>query len=129
MLRSDRSRHLYISGQTGAGKTGTLELFALSDIFHNQGYAIIDPHGDFAVNNLRFIPGSRLQDVVYFSPAATAYPLGFNPLEVIDPKYKNNISSEVIGVLKRMLAESWGPLFEYILRYTIMPLLDLRQHN
>ena len=124
MLRTDRSRHVYIIGQTGAGKSGTLELFALSDIFHGQGYAIIDPHGDFAVNNMRFIPGSRLQDVVYFNPADTAYPLGFNPLEVTDPKYKTNISSEVIGVLKRMFGESWGPRLEYILRYTILALLD-----
>ncbi len=124
MLRYDRSRHVYIIGQTGAGKSGLLELFALSDIFHGQGYAIIDPHGDFAINNMRFIPGSRLQDVVYFNPADTQYPLGFNPLEVSDPNMKSNISSEVIGVLKRMFAESWGPRLEYILRYTILALLD-----
>lgn len=124
MLRSDRSRHVYIIGQTGAGKSGTLELFALSDIFHGHGYAIIDPHGDFAVNNMRFIPGSRLEDVIYFNPADTAYPLGFNPLEVTDPGQKTNISSEVIGVMKRMFGESWGPRLEYILRYTILALLD-----
>ena len=124
MLRYDRSRHVYIIGQTGAGKSGTLELFALSDIFHGHGYAIIDPHGDFAVDNMRFIPGSRLQDVVYFNPADTAFPLGFNPLEVTDPAHKTNISSEVIGVLKRMFGESWGPRLEYILRYTILALLD-----
>jgi hypothetical protein len=124
MLRTDRSRHVYIIGQTGAGKSGTLELFALSDIYHGQGYAIIDPHGDFAVDNMRFIPGSRLQDVVYFNPADTAYPLGFNPLEVTNPNQKTNISSEVIGVLKRMFGESWGPRLEYILRYTILALLD-----
>ena len=124
MLRYDRSRHVYIIGQTGAGKSGLLELFALSDIFHGQGYAIIDPHGDLAVNNMRFIPGSRMQDVVYFNPADTAYPVGFNPLEVTNPDQKNNISSEVIGVLKRMFGESWGPRLEYILRYTILALLD-----
>jgi hypothetical protein len=124
MLRTDRSRHVYIIGQTGAGKSGTLELFALSDIFHGHGYAIIDPHGDFAVNNMRFIPGARVKDVVYFNPADTAYPLGFNPLEVTDPNQKTNISSEVIGVLKRMFGESWGPRLEYILRYTILALLD-----
>ncbi len=124
MLRGDRSRHIYIIGQTGAGKSGTLELFALSDIFHNQGYAIIDPHGDFAINNLKFIPASRLDDVVYFNPADTGHPLGFNPLEVTDPSMKTNISSEVIGVLKRMFGESWGPRLEYILRYTILALLD-----
>lgn len=124
MLRYDRSRHVYIIGQTGAGKSGLLELFALSDVFHGQGYAIIDPHGDFAINNMRFIPGSRLQDVVYFNPADTQYPLGFNPLEVTNPSQKTNISSEVIGVLKRMFGESWGPRLEYILRYTILALLD-----
>ena len=124
MLRYDRSRHVYIIGQTGAGKSGLLELFALSDIFHGQGYAIIDPHGDFAINNMRFIPGSRLQDVVYFNPADTQYPLGFNPLEVTNPSQKTNISSEVIGVLKRMFGDSWGPRLEYILRYTILALLD-----
>lgn len=124
MLRYDRSRHVYIIGQTGAGKSGLLELFALSDVFHNQGYAIIDPHGDFAINNMKFIPGSRLEDVVYFNPADTAYPLGFNPLEVYNPSQKTNISSEVIGVLKRMFGESWGPRLEYILRYTILALLD-----
>lgn len=124
MLRYDRSRHVYIIGQTGAGKSGLLELFALSDVFHGQGYAIIDPHGDFAINNMKFIPGSRLQDVVYFNPADTAYPLGFNPLEVTNPNQKTNISSEVIGVLKRMFGDSWGPRLEYILRYTILALLD-----
>lgn len=123
IFRSDRGRHIYIIGQTGTGKSGLLELFALSDVFHNQGYAIIDPHGDFAVNNLRFVPASRIKDVVYFNPADTAFPMGFNPMEVTDPALRNNISSEIIGVMKRMFGESWGPRLEYILRYTILALL------
>lgn len=124
LLRADRSRHVYIIGQTGTGKTATLELLTLSDIYHHQGYAIIDPHGDFAVNNLRFIPGSRLKDVVYFNPSDTAWPLGFNPLEVTNPDQKATISSELIGVFKRMFGNSWGPRLEYILRYTILALLE-----
>lgn len=124
MLRRDRSRHVYIIGQTGAGKSGLLELFALSDIFYNQGYCIIDPHGDFAINNLRFIPESRIQDVVYFNPADTEYPVAFNPLELSDESRKPNVSSEVIGVLKRMFGDSWGPRLEHILRYTLLALLD-----
>lgn len=124
LLRVDRSRHVYIIGQTGTGKTGTLALLALSDIFQNQGYAIVDPHGDFAIDNMRFIPGSRLDDVIYFNPADTAYPIGFNPLEVTNPNQKNNISSDVIGVLKRMFGDSWGPRMEHILRYTLLALLD-----
>ncbi len=124
LLRRDRSRHVYIIGQTGAGKSGMLELFALSDIFHNQGYCIIDPHGDFAINNLRFVPESRIHDVVYFNPSDTNYPVAFNPLELSDPSRKPNVCSEVIGVLKRMFGDSWGPRLEHILRYTILALLD-----
>ncbi|MBR3256527.1 type IV secretion system DNA-binding domain-containing protein [Candidatus Saccharibacteria bacterium] len=124
LYRRDRSRHVYIIGQTGAGKSGLLELLALSDIFHNQGYCIIDPHGDFAIDNLRFIPESRVKDVVYFNPADTAFPVAFNPLEITDPSRKPNICSEVIGVLKRMFGESWGPRLEHILRYTLLALLD-----
>ena len=124
MLRSDRSKHVYIIGQTGTGKSGLLELFALSDTFHSHGYAIIDPHGDFAIDNMKFIPGNRLNDVIYFNPADTDYPLGFNPLEITDPSQKANISSEVIGVLKKMFENSWGPRLEHILRYTLLALLD-----
>ncbi len=124
MYRRDRSRHVYIIGQTGAGKSGMLELFALSDVFYNQGYCIIDPHGDFAINNLRFVPENRINDVIYFNPADTAYPVAFNPLEVSDPSRKPNVCSEVIGVLKRMFGDSWGPRLEHILRHTILALLD-----
>ena len=124
LLRRDRSRHVYIIGQTGAGKSGMLELLALSDVFYNQGYCIIDPHGDFAIDNLRFVPESRVKDVVYFNPADTAFPVAFNPLEITDPARKPNICSEVIGVLKRMFGDSWGPRLEHILRYTLLALLD-----
>ncbi len=124
MLRRDRSRHVYIIGQTGAGKSGMLELFAISDVFYNQGYCIIDPHGDFAINNLRFVPENRIKDVIYFNPADTQYPVAFNPLEISDPSRKPNICSEVIGVLKRMFGDSWGPRLEHILRHTILALLD-----
>ena len=124
MYHRDRSRHVYIVGQTGAGKSGMLELFALSDIFYDHGYCIIDPHGDFAINNLRFIPEKRIKDVVYFNPADTEHPVAFNPLELSDPSRKPNVTSEVIGVLKRMFGDSWGPRLEHILRYTLLALLD-----
>ena len=124
LLRQDRSRHIYILGQTGTGKSGNLGLFTLSDIYYDQGFAVIDPHGDYAQKVLSFIPERRIGDVVYFNPADTDHPIGFNPLEVTDPSLKNHISSELVGVLKRMFGESWGPRLEYILRYSLLALLD-----
>ena len=123
ILRADRGRHMYIIGQTGTGKSGLLELLTLSDIYYNQGFAVIDPHGDYASNVIKYIPKNRIQDVIYFNPADSEYPIGFNPLELSDSVSKGQVSSELVGVLKRMF-ESWGPRLEYILRYTILALLD-----
>lgn len=124
MLRSDRGRHMYVLGQTGTGKSGALTLLTLSDVFYDQGFCVIDPHGDYAQHILSFIPERRIKDVVYFNPADMEFPIGFNPLEVTDPTLKGHISSELVGVLKRMFENSWGPRLEYILRYTLLALLD-----
>lgn len=123
LLRADRGRHVYILGQTGTGKSGLLELLTLSDIYYDQGFAVIDPHGDYATNILRYIPERRIKDVIYFNPADTEFPIGFNPLEITDSASKGQVSSELVGVLKRMF-DSWGPRLEYILRFTILALLD-----
>jgi hypothetical protein len=121
--RVDRTRHLYIIGQSGVGKSGLLELLTISDIYSPFGFAVIDPHGDYAINIMKRIPASRAKDVIYFNPADTDFPIGFNPMEVYDEKLKTHTTSELIGVLKRMF-ESWGPRLEYILRYTLLALLD-----
>ncbi len=123
MPRSERGRHLYIIGQTGVGKSALLELLTLSDIDSPYGFAVVDPHGDYAQNILRRIPAERANDVIYFNPADTDFPVAFNPMEVYDPKLKTHTCSELIGVLKRMF-DSWGPRLEYILRYCILALLD-----
>lgn len=98
MPRSDRGRHLYIIGQTGTGKSGLLELLTISDIYSPYGFAVIDPHGDYAQNILKRIPPERAADVVYFNPADTDFPMGFNPLEIYDPKLKTHTDLILIGL-------------------------------
>lgn len=126
LKRADRGRHLYILGQTGVGKSGLLELLTISDIRSPYGFAVIDPHGDYALSILKRIPASRAKDVIYFNPADVDFPIAFNPMEVADPKLRSHTVSELIGVLKRMF-ESWGPRLEYILRYSLLALLEYPQ--
>jgi hypothetical protein len=123
LKRADRGRHLYILGQTGVGKSGLLELMTISDIHSPYGFAVIDPHGDYALSVLRRIPADRAGDVIYFNPADMDFPIAFNPMEVPDPKLRTHTASELIGVLRRMF-ESWGPRLEYILRYSLLALLE-----
>jgi hypothetical protein len=127
--RDDRKRHLYIIGKSGSGKSFALLLLTLSDIYHNQGFAIVDPHGDFAQDALKYIPEHRHQDVVYFNPSDFEHPISFNPMENADPNMRASIASEIIGVLKKMFAESWGPRLEHILRFTLLALLETPDAN
>lgn len=120
----DRRRHVYIVGKTGVGKTTLIENMIRQDIVNGKGVALVDPHGDLAHSLLDAIPPERINDVIYFDPSDVDYPIAFNVLEAVDPKYKYLVSSGLIGSLKKIWADSWGPRLEYILRNTILALLD-----
>ncbi len=122
--RDDRRRHVYIIGKTGMGKTTLLENMVISDIINGEGCCYIDPHGDTAEKLLDFIPSDRINDVIYFDPAETDFPIAFNILEAVDEKSKHLIASGLVGVFKKQFADSWGPRLEYILRNAILALLD-----
>lgn len=122
--RIDRERHLYIIGKSGVGKSFLLNLLTLSDIYQDQGFAVVDPHGDYATDIMRYIPKHRIKDVIYLNPGDRDYPIAFNPMEYADENKRNNIASEIVGVLKKMFGDSWGPRLEHILRFTLLALLE-----
>lgn len=120
----DRRRHMYIIGKTGMGKSTLLENMIFSDIQAGKGVAVVDPHGDLADAVLNFIPASRTNDVVIFNPADRDHPVAFNMLENIDPAYNTIVCSGLVGIFKKIYADSWGPRLEHILRNTILSLLE-----
>lgn len=120
----DRRYHMYAIGKTGTGKSTMLENMAIDDIKEGRGLAVVDPHGDLINHIMDYIPEERIKDVVIFSPADKMYPVAFNPLENVDPDLKNIVASGVVGIFKKIFGESWGPRLEYILRNTILALLD-----
>jgi len=124
LKEDDRRRHTYLIGKTGMGKTNLLENMIISDIKAGRGVAVIDPHGDLAEAVLNFVPASRINDVVYFNPADTDFPIAFNVMEQVDTKYRHLVASGLIGVFKKIWADSWGPRLEYLLRNVILALLE-----
>ncbi|NTW14515.1 MAG: type IV secretion system DNA-binding domain-containing protein [Candidatus Moranbacteria bacterium] len=120
----DRRRHMYVIGKTGMGKTNLLENLAIQDIKHGMGVAFIDPHGDTAEKLIKAIPAERINDVIYFNPADQDFPIAFNVMESVDPEYKHLVASGLVGVFKKLWADSWGPRLEYILRNAILALLE-----
>ncbi|OGZ56832.1 MAG: hypothetical protein A3G60_01320 [Candidatus Ryanbacteria bacterium RIFCSPLOWO2_12_FULL_47_9c] len=122
--RDDRRQHMYIIGKTGTGKTNLLKNMAFQDINNGDGIAIVDPHGSFVEEVLEKIPDHRLDDVIYFNPADSEFPIGFNVLEVPDPKYKHLVASDLMGIFTKIWANVWSSRMEYILNNCVLALLD-----
>ncbi len=96
-----------------------------ADILAGRWVALIDPHGDLADTVLANIPKSRTNDIIFFDPSDTEYPIGFNMLDCPKPELRPIVAGGVVSVFKRMFWESWGPRLEYILRNTLLTLLEI----
>ncbi|MCH7759000.1 DUF87 domain-containing protein [Patescibacteria group bacterium] len=122
--RVDRSRHLYIIGKSGVGKSKLLELLVRQDIAHGKGVCFLDPHGDVIEALLDFIPKERIEDVVIIDPSDSEYPVSFNPLANVDPSFKYQLAQGLIEVMKKQFGANWTPRLEHVFRFTVLALLD-----
>jgi hypothetical protein len=122
--REDRRRHVYTVGKSGSGKSKFLELLIKEDFENGEGIAILDPHGDLVDNVMRYIPKSRVKDVVLFDPSDTDFPIAFNPLENVGEAYKMQVTIGFIHIFKRLFGTNWSARLEHVLRYTTLALLD-----
>ena len=120
----DRRRHVYLIGKTGTGKSTTLENMIYQDIKAGRGICVVDPHGELAEKVIDFIPSQRINETIYFNPADIEYPIAFNILEKVDPNLRHLVASGLVGIYKKIWADSWGPRLEYVLRNAILALLE-----
>src|SRR3989338_2534168 len=120
----DLTRHMYIIGKTGMGKTEILKNMAIQDVLSGRGVGIIDPHGEFSEGVLDFVPRERIKDVVYFNPADYDHPVGLNLLEDVGYDQRHLVASGLMGVFKKIWLDVWSARMEYILNNTILALLE-----
>lgn len=125
--KDDRRRHIYVIGKTGAGKSTLLENMAINDIHAGQGVCFICPHGDSAEKLLKAIPTERINEVIYFNPADTEYPIGFNPIE--PGAERHLIVSNMMAVFEKIFFKggnfaSQAPQLTHILRHTLYAVME-----
>ncbi len=122
--RKDRRQHVYVLGKSGTGKSVLMFNMIIQNVINGEGVCVVDPHGELVEGVLSAIPPHRMKDVIYFNPADTDYHIGFNVLELIDPKYKHLVASGLMGIFTKIWANAWSARMEYILNNCILALLD-----
>jgi CxxC-x17-CxxC domain-containing protein len=65
-----------------------------------------------------------VEDVVNINPSDINYPIAFNVVEQVEPHLRHLVASGLVGVFKKLWADSWGPRLEYILRNAVLAILD-----
>lgn len=120
----DRTKHVYVIGKTGMGKSTLLENMAIQDIENGNGFAFIDPHGKTAELLLDYIPEERKKDVLYFAPFDMDYPVSFNVMEDVGADKRHLVVSGLMNAFKKIWEDQWSARMEYILNNTLLALLE-----
>lgn len=120
----DRSRHMYVIGKTGMGKSTLLENMAIQDIRNGEGLAFIDPHGGTADTLLSYVPKERINDVIYFAPFDLDRPIAFNVMEDVGYDKRHLVVSGLMATFKKIWVDAWSARMEYILSNTLLALLE-----
>ncbi len=128
MASEDRTRHMYIIGKSGRGKSVLQEILASQDIANGAGVCVIDPHGDLVDDVLSHVPASRADDVIIFDPTDIERPQGLNLLEY-DPRYpvqKTFVINEMMKIMDKLydLKSTGGPMFEQYMKNSMALVMD-----
>jgi hypothetical protein len=125
----DRTRHAYVLGATGTGKSTLLYHMIMQDIHEGAGVCLLDPHGDLYQQVIESLPPKRLNDVVLIDPCDFDRAVGLNFLECSGayPKVQMNfVTNEMIGIFHRLydLKQTGGPMFETYMRNALLLVMD-----
>ena len=120
----DRSKHVYVIGKTGMGKSTLLENMAIQDIANGNGIAFIDPHGGTAEKLLEYVPEERIKDVLYIAPFDMEYPVSFNIMEDVGPNKRHLVVNGLMSVFEKIWEDAWSARMAYILQNTLLALLE-----
>lgn len=124
-LDKDRTRHQYIIGKSGSGKSALLNFQARQDIEAGAGLCVVDPHGDLIEDILAHTPKERAKDVILFDPADTERPMGLNLLEAKTDDEKDRASIDAMEIFIKLFGnEIFGPRIQHYFRNGCLTLMD-----
>lgn len=114
-------RHIHLIGPTSSGKSTTMMNLAVADAAEGRGLAMFDPSGDLVTDFLDRLPAKRLDDVVLVDLKDRERPVGFNLLAG-GKEMPELVTDQIVSVIRRVWASSWGPRLEDLLRGSLLTL-------
>jgi hypothetical protein len=124
-LDTDRTRHQYIIGKSGCGKSALISYQARQDVASGSGLCVVDPHGDLIEDVLAHVPKERAKDVILFNPADTDRPMGLNLLEAKTDEEKDRASIDAMEIFIKLFGnEIFGPRIQHYFRNGCLTLMD-----
>ena len=121
----DRSRHIYVIGQTGTGKSTLLEMLAMQDLRNGTGLIFLDPHGQSVDGLLKYVTQGHLDKVIYFAPHLQERPIGLNIMEDIGYDKRHLVVSSLMASFEKIWgAATWSDRMAYILSNTLLALIE-----
>jgi hypothetical protein len=120
---SARTRHVYIAGKPGYGKSTIEYWMALQDIAKGHAVAVLDPTGDLVDQLLNHIPKHRVDDCIYLDGLAPI-PLDFMGWE----DDCSVLADDLLIMFRRLCTESdWGVRMDAITNFAILAILEARR--
>jgi len=125
MKRDDRTRHHYIVGKSGTGKSVYISALARQDIWNGDGVCVIDPHGDLVEEILEYIPKHRAKDIIYFDAGNEERPMGLNLFEIKHIAEADRAVNDAVEMFVKMFGpEIFGPRIQEYFKYGSLTLLE-----
>ncbi len=125
MLKKDRSRHHYVIGKSGTGKSVFLSYLARQDVQAGEGVCVIDPHGDLVEDILMYVPKDRVRDVIVFDPSDGERPMALNILDAKNTEEMDRASLDATEIFIKLYGdEIFGPRIQHYFRNGCLTLME-----
>lgn len=123
----DRTRHSYIVGPAGSGKSVLLTRLILSDIRAGYGVFACDPKGDLINSVLDRLPAEAVERVIVLDASKRDQPIGLNILShTHSEEARELVVDNVLHVFREIWQAFWGPRTDQVLRAALTTLVHTR---
>ena len=127
LTAEDRTRHCYVVGPSGSGKSVLLTRMILNDIQAGYGVFACDPKGDLISSVLARLDDGAAERVIVLDASKREQPIGLNILgHAPTEEARELVVDNVLHIFREIWESYWGPRTDQVLRAALTTLVNTR---